>query len=484
MVWSCLLYGPGMLRMRIWTTLLLLTSGCTWISQADIDARQGEVDDDGDGYLSAEDCNDDEATINPGAEEVWYDGIDADCAEDNDYDADADGYSPDAYTTEAALPGGDCDDEDSEINPSSVEILSDSRDLDCDGNGDSMFALQLSGYSGWVDPMTPRFDENVSAVYLSVTAEEVAVGSLTHYDSAIALAFDPLTPLAGPTATFAWLKHIVDPSSYGLTPGHDFLVTNSHIFGITGLQFSTHRTMRLGGYALAGTALDGDLFNTSTPVDPFTDLTLAQDASGDLFAFGCDDTSGLAQYFSTSLASAIDSTIDNPVVVEDFYAEACELHLYDDPDGTLITSQSAGLVTDLFDMSEEDDLTLTEDTLNASYTPFAIEVPDGSSVPLTVVADPGGISVLEGTTLHFTRSMSSSPIAIQTAYDGSNMIIAYANDSGEAALLVGDPTAGSMSLYDITIDFSATGVAAWVSTGTLFVAVTGTNELAIGAAEL
>ena len=30
--------------------------------------------------------------MNPGAEETWYDGIDSDCAGDDDYDQDTDGY--------------------------------------------------------------------------------------------------------------------------------------------------------------------------------------------------------------------------------------------------------------------------------------------------------------------------------------------------------------------------------------------------------
>ena len=52
------------------------------------------------------DCDDGDAGVNPGEAEVWYDGVDADCAGDDDYDQDADGDRSDAYG------GTDCDDTD------------------------------------------------------------------------------------------------------------------------------------------------------------------------------------------------------------------------------------------------------------------------------------------------------------------------------------------------------------------------------------
>ncbi|MCB9798073.1 MAG: choice-of-anchor D domain-containing protein, partial [Alphaproteobacteria bacterium] len=50
-----------------------------------------DADGDGDGYGPDVDCDDDNPDAYPGAEDTWYDGVDADCAGDDDYDADADG---------------------------------------------------------------------------------------------------------------------------------------------------------------------------------------------------------------------------------------------------------------------------------------------------------------------------------------------------------------------------------------------------------
>ncbi len=131
--------------MRIHTICLLaVLSGCTWVSKADLDARKPELDDDGDGHPKETDCNDDNRNIYPGAEETWYDAIDADCGQDDDFDADKDGFVPDEWfgsKTEGVkgtgyLSGGDCNDLDESINPSSVDTWYDGIDTDCFGNDD------------------------------------------------------------------------------------------------------------------------------------------------------------------------------------------------------------------------------------------------------------------------------------------------------------------------------------------------------------
>ena len=88
------------------------------------------VDRDGDGYGAVgigegTDCNDDDSTIYPGALDPCYDGVDSDCAKDDDYDADMDGYRSAEYG------GDDCDDLHTQTHPGAVELC-DGRDNDCD----------------------------------------------------------------------------------------------------------------------------------------------------------------------------------------------------------------------------------------------------------------------------------------------------------------------------------------------------------------
>ncbi|MEE2828809.1 MAG: MopE-related protein [Myxococcota bacterium] len=86
----------------------------------------GPLDLDRDGFDSSEDCNDDLATVHPGAEELC-DGLDGDCdgvLPEDEADLDTDGW---------AACGGDCDDDDAETHPGAKEIC-DGLDNDCDGD--------------------------------------------------------------------------------------------------------------------------------------------------------------------------------------------------------------------------------------------------------------------------------------------------------------------------------------------------------------
>ena len=113
----------------------------------------GEVnspcDADGDGYSVNEDCDDEDADVNPGAAEVC-DSIDNDCDGDVDEkladeyapDDDGDGYGDDdlaeTYCTGEQPSGwraklGDCDDTDSKIKPTATETC-DGVDTNCSGD--------------------------------------------------------------------------------------------------------------------------------------------------------------------------------------------------------------------------------------------------------------------------------------------------------------------------------------------------------------
>lgn len=88
-------------------------------------------DQDGDGFAAieagGEDCDDNDVRIFPGAHDYWYDGIDSDCAGNNDFDADYDDF-------EASHWGGsDCNDQNAQVNPASLELCNDNLDNNCNG---------------------------------------------------------------------------------------------------------------------------------------------------------------------------------------------------------------------------------------------------------------------------------------------------------------------------------------------------------------
>ncbi|HHO50074.1 MAG TPA: hypothetical protein ENK18_04190 [Deltaproteobacteria bacterium] len=110
----------------------------------------------GDGMVdNATDCNDDDASVFPGAEELC-DGVDNDCDGRIDQglptlgiwypDLDGDGFGAQYPAQEAcADPGagwvdqpGDCDDNNADVNPDAIEICNGSLDDDCDGLEDEL----------------------------------------------------------------------------------------------------------------------------------------------------------------------------------------------------------------------------------------------------------------------------------------------------------------------------------------------------------
>jgi hypothetical protein len=107
----------------------------TWYDGIDSDcAENDDYDKDGDGHQSdlygGDDCNDTNVTIYTGATDAWYDGTDSDCAGNDDYDQDYDGARTDA------AGGDDCDDTDANIGPAMTDTWYDGVDTDCAGNDD------------------------------------------------------------------------------------------------------------------------------------------------------------------------------------------------------------------------------------------------------------------------------------------------------------------------------------------------------------
>ena len=127
--------------------------------------------------------------VYPGAPDDWYDGTDADCAGNDDYDQDGDGFPL----------GGECNDQDPEVypNPEIPEIWYNQTDENCDGNdgdqdGDGFLV------AGYVEPAAPiHFGYGVGDCWDDPTSTPAAYVAINGLDQ-------PAAAEVFPTALEAW----------------------------------------------------------------------------------------------------------------------------------------------------------------------------------------------------------------------------------------------------------------------------------------
>lgn len=149
----------------VYTLAAMMGVGCTPLDLSELGENTPEAtptnapDEDNDGFVAENDCDDNNAAINPDAQEIC-DGADNDCDGRTDVadglvhytDADHDGYGtgdsvegcpPD---TNFSAVAGDCNDADTAINPGVLEACN-GIDDDCNASTDELIDSDADGYT-------------------------------------------------------------------------------------------------------------------------------------------------------------------------------------------------------------------------------------------------------------------------------------------------------------------------------------------------
>jgi len=127
------------------------------------------VDADNDGYDATIDCNDNDASMNPGAGELCGDAKDNDCNGLTDQEDPVCGsltctdYDGDGYSAEGGDCGTvDCNDEDADIYPGACDTKGDGIDQDCSGK-DRLHGKSCPGANGGIAGVCSSYDGDMKS---------------------------------------------------------------------------------------------------------------------------------------------------------------------------------------------------------------------------------------------------------------------------------------------------------------------------------
>lgn len=209
---------------------------------------------------------DDPAQIHPGAPDLPYDGVDADCAGDNDFDQDGDGWiaaeHEEAFQAYVQAWGyslqtqvGDCDDTQSTIYPGALEILGDGWDSDCDGHPDTTpFSF---GTYAWENPRSPQVVRTEDHFVVATVADAFSGPGMAYPDVAVSVILPPLGgPGALPVTNAVIWQGVINPKPLGqgvdlLSLGTGWLAATTYTDGPTTFLIATQYDWNGSAYTRA-----------------------------------------------------------------------------------------------------------------------------------------------------------------------------------------------------------------------------------------
>jgi hypothetical protein len=428
----------------------------------------------GSGVLELGDCDDADASIHPDAQDQWYDGTDSDCLGNSDYDQDGDGFlSP-------TDPGGDdCDDLDPDAYPGGPETLGDRVDGDCNGEDDGFVLAAFERYA-WTDAHDPVFSANNTDVFLSIVGTQVHDGETRYYDMAAAVQWAVDDVELGPIALVRWSGGTTsDPGTYSIAEGQAFQAADDYLYGVVQYDFDSSRGLILQRYRLDDGSRDPYVSQSTTDSALFEDISL-EVSDGVMYVVGCESTDGVLTYVKVSdIASDIaDETQETAGIA----ARACAIDEYDGG-WHVYTSESSGLVDYTFDTTIEDPV-FTGSLLTSAYLPLDVDVYDQYSDREIVLADAvtGGIVHIDEV-LDETRIAAGDgvvDVAMKEDVDGTKYF-AWVDTDGAAWLSYGTPERG-FDTVQLEAGFAAEEAAVWSTGDYVMVAITGGDEVAVGVA--
>ena len=241
------------------------------------------------------------------APETPYDGIDSDCAGDNDYDSDGDGYMPNgnnsAFSAYIALWGydslsaedGDCNDADADQHPGAFEVLGDAVDQDCDHYSDPENGVDSARFGfgdyGWTDPRTVVVGATDTS-YVLVTGATALESGVGRDEVGVSIFFD-LDSEGGvdPFDEYFWREPTSTEEPEPLGRGVELLPGTSSFFPLGSYQRASTTFVIARQMTWSESDYDYDptlLYNDTVPSsDTYLDMDAQVDTDGNIWVFAC-----------------------------------------------------------------------------------------------------------------------------------------------------------------------------------------------------
>ncbi len=458
------------------------------------------------GDLARGDCDDQDPTIFPGQAEIWYDGIDSDCAEDDDYDQDGDGYVPTEYQGERTtglngtgnLPGGDCDDFNPERYEGANEIMSDVLDYDCDLCIDQECSQnpELGGYSATIDespwllystasnPQNIRITANDDSIFVSSRANDVATTNpingttINYYSASYVAVFDKADVTTDPAEFFRWRGKTDSPDSNPYSAMQAVVADNEYFIGAIGQeklnssQQGLYRYLRISVKQLTQTFYFHLSSRTTNAAPAMEDVSVMVDSNNYIHAVGCESTSGILQYAKLPLSALQPGTsvsMEAEVEVSDMFLSSCKMT----EDGTgngVVWGEENGIITPYtFDLSAtEDNIVFTPEAplsiQHSGLTEWTLS--DTTPSAVSVFAEPTGVYALVNG-LEYQVSTDPNPLHAYGTMNGlGELIVTVIDSQGVGSVLIGDPSTftsptpvNEMDTFDLTTPLALTELA-------------------------
>jgi hypothetical protein len=485
-----------------------------WYNGVDQDCQgDNDYDADGDGFVRDEhvglstegiegsdllpgnDCNEEDFAINPDETETYYDGIDQNCDGLDDYDADGDGFatSDPLYDGMSELPSTDCDDNDSAVHPGAMEVLTDERDLDCDGEGDSVGLTNISWASFDVlNTNTPAVVEQLAAsanddkLYVAFL-QDLSVG-LNGSANPLAIGFDFATRTVDTFFNWATINTL-----YGT--GIGIVIRDNMFYGGFGEHSAQNRWLHLTARNLdTGTITHRRAFINSAQVE-FDDVDVHLDSNENFHTMGCVEDEGAIgfQYamnpsddFFPSANNTVTAILKLEMSLTERRYSRCKFYTFNEPSSTFV-----GIKDNLIDLY---DFTLptgsTPPTFTASGSLDIQDVQDiivfSETEELSLIYTTSNDIGLYAAGLDYTikENVVTSSVHAKYLADG-NILVGYVDENAEGGIIHYDVLNETVTEFGFSTSFIPTEIQPWgIPESDEFVVVAiGTQNIAYGYAE-